>query len=58
MKQGTEDGVQKAEKLMPTSKKNMRKVYSLLHRACCWVNQLLYQLLHIYKIYKIYTLKY
>jgi len=30
---------------------------SLLHRACCRVTQLLYQPLHIYKIYKIYTLK-
>ena len=32
-------------------------IFSLLHRACCWITQLLYQLLHIYKIYKIYTLK-
>ena len=31
--------------------------FSLLHRACCRVTQLLYQPLHIYKIYKIYTLK-
>jgi len=30
-------------------------IYSLLHRACCRVTQLLYQLLYIYKIYKIYT---
>jgi len=34
-----------------------RKVISLLHRAYFRVTQLLYQLLHIYKIYKIYTLK-
>jgi len=32
-------------------------LFSLLHRACCRVTQLLYQLMHIYKIYKIYTLK-
>ena len=32
-------------------------IFSLLHRACCRVTQLLYQVLHIYKIYKIYTLK-
>jgi len=25
-------------------------LFSLLHRACCWITQLLYQLLHIYKI--------
>jgi len=31
--------------------------FSLLRRACCRVTQLLRQLLHIYKIYKIYTLK-
>jgi len=31
--------------------------FSLLQRACCWVTQLLYQLMHIYKIYKLYTLK-
>ena len=36
---------------------NLTLLFSLLHRACCWVTQLLYQLLHIYKIYKIYTLK-
>ena len=29
-------------------------LFSLLHSACCWVTQLLYQLLHIYQIYKIY----
>jgi len=29
----------------------------LLHGACCRVTQLLYQPLHIYKMYKIYTLK-
>jgi len=27
-------------------------LFSLLHRACCRVTQLLYQLLHIYKVYK------
>jgi len=34
-------------------------LYSLpfLHRACCRVTQLSRQPLHIYKIYKIYTLK-
>jgi len=32
-------------------------LFSLLHRACCRVTQLLYQLLHIYEIYKTYTLK-
>jgi len=32
-------------------------LFSLLHRACCRVTQLLHQPLHIYKIYKIYTLK-
>jgi len=25
-------------------------LFSLLHRACCWVTQLLYQLLHIYRV--------
>jgi len=29
----------------------------LIHRSCCRVTQLLHQPLHIYKIYKIYTLK-
>jgi len=33
------------------------EIFSLLHRACCRVTQLLYQLLHIYKVYKIYALK-
>jgi len=33
-------------------------LFSLLHRACCRVTQLLHQPLHIYKIYKIYKLKY
>ena len=33
------------------------ELFSLLHRACCQVTQLLYQPLHIYKIYKIFTLK-
>jgi len=32
-------------------------VFLLLQPACCWVTQLSYQLLHIYKIYEIYTLK-
>jgi len=32
-------------------------LFSLLHRACCRVTQLLHQPLRIYKIYKIYTLK-
>jgi len=32
-------------------------LFLLLHRACCRVTQLLHQSLHIYKIYKIYTLK-
>jgi len=32
-------------------------IFLLLHRACCRVTQLLHQPLHIYKIYKIYTLK-
>jgi len=32
-------------------------LFSLLHRACCRVTQLLHQPLYIYKIYKIYTLK-
>jgi len=32
-------------------------LFLLLHRACCRVTQLLHQPLHIYKIYKIYTLK-
>jgi len=27
------------------------KLFSLLHRACCRVTQLLYQLMHLYKIY-------
>jgi len=36
---------------------NINALFSLLHRACCRVTQLLYQLLHIYKIYKMYTLK-
>jgi len=31
--------------------------FLFLQRACCRVTQLLYQLLHIYSIYKIYTLK-
>ena len=31
--------------------------FLLLHRACCRVTQLLHQPLHIYRIYKIYTLK-
>jgi len=35
----------------------MHCIFSLLHRACCRFTRLLYQLLHIYKIYKIYTLK-
>jgi len=35
----------------------LQYIFSLLHRACCQVTQLLYQPLHIYKIYKIYTLK-
>ena len=42
------------------SDKNMPYIYIyffLLHRACCQVTQLLHQPLHIYKIYKIYTLK-
>ena len=34
-----------------------RCLFLLLHRACCQVTQLLHQPLHIYKIYKIYTLK-
>ena len=33
------------------------ELFLLLHRACCRVTQLLYQTLHINKIYKIYTLK-
>jgi len=33
------------------------RLFSLLHRAYCQVIRLLHQLLHIYKIYKIYTLK-
>ena len=33
-------------------------LFLLLHRACCWFIQLLHQPLHIYKIYKTYTLKY
>jgi len=32
-------------------------LFLLLHRACYRVTQLLHQPLHIYKIYKIYTLK-
>jgi len=32
-------------------------LFLLLHRACCRVTQLLHQPLHIYKIYKMYTLK-
>jgi hypothetical protein len=28
------------------------QLFSLLHRACCRVTQLLHQPLHIYKIYK------
>ena len=32
-------------------------LFTLLRRACCRVTQLLHQPLHIYKIYKIYTLK-
>ena len=32
-------------------------LFSLLRRACCQVTQLSHQPLHIYKIYKIYTLK-
>jgi len=32
-------------------------LFSLLHLACCQVTQLLYQPLHIYKIYKINPLK-
>jgi len=27
------------------------ELFSLLHRACCQVTQLLYQLMHLYKIY-------
>jgi len=33
------------------------KLFLLLYRACCRVTQLLHQPLHIYQIYKIYTLK-
>ena len=32
-------------------------IFSLLYRECCRVTQLLHQPLHIYKVYKIYTLK-
>jgi hypothetical protein len=32
-------------------------VFSLLHRACCRVTQLLYQPMHIYKIYKTLHIK-
>ena len=32
-------------------------LFSLLHRACCRVTQLLHQPLHIYKIYKILHIK-
>jgi len=32
-------------------------LFSLLHRACCRVTQLLHQPLHIYKIYKIVHIK-
>jgi len=32
-------------------------LFSLFHRACCWVTQLLHQPLHIHNIYKMYTLK-
>jgi len=33
-------------------------LFLFLRRACCRVTQLLHQPLHIYNIYKIYTLKY
>jgi len=39
------------------SQTNFRIFFLLLHRACCRVTQLLHQRLHIYEIYKIYTLK-
>jgi len=32
-------------------------IFSLLHRACCRVTQLLHQPMHIYKIYKILHIK-
>jgi hypothetical protein len=32
-------------------------LFWLLYRACCQVTQLLYQQLHLYKMYKIYKLK-
>jgi len=36
---------------------SLKLVFLLLHRACCRVTKLSHQPLHIYKIYKIYTLK-
>jgi len=35
-----------------------KKLFSLLHRACCRVTQLLYQLLHIYKIYNFFFFRF
>jgi len=43
---------------MNETKQTVFLLISLLHRACCRVTQLLHQVLHMYKIYKIYTLKY
>jgi len=41
----------------PLASQTSTWLFSLLHRACCRVTQLLHQLLHIYKIYEIYTLE-
>ena len=38
-------------------KKLKYKIFSLLHRACCRITQLLYQLMHLCKILHIKTLK-
>jgi len=42
----------------PTNTNIFLFLFLVLHRASFWVTQLLHQPLHIYKIYKIYTLKY
>jgi len=57
-KQGIKKTIQLKTQLVPRSKHlSLHFLFLLLHRACCRVNQLLHQPLHIYKIYKIYTLK-